>query len=270
MSSCLQHVFRSCDASQSLRSAHSIPGLRPGFLALLACCSYLLTGCSTGELANMQAENKRLSERSKAQLAEIENLKVHNRQVEDRLLDAEQALAGRPGAGRLARSGTMPATTSRQLSALAAQYPYLHYDEQTGIAKVDTDILFDSGEAELKPGAAQLLQQLVAVLRSPTGQDLKVMVVGHTDNQRIKGPEAQDKFPNNWHLSTARANAVADQLRTLGLEGQRMGVAGFGEYQTVATNESAQNRQQNRRVEIFLTAPDVPIVGMTETLTNLY
>jgi chemotaxis protein MotB len=232
-------------------------------------------GCNPGELANLQAENKRLSERSQAQLSEIENLKVHARQVEDQLLTAEQQLAsssaGRAVASRQALAGAgVSATTSRQLAALAEQYSYLHYDPQTGIAKVDTDILFDSGDAKLKPGAQQLLQQLVAVLQSPSGRDLKIMVVGHTDDQRIKGPESLGKFPNNWHLSTARANNVADRLRTLGLDGKRMGVAGFGQFQSIATNESPQQRQQNRRVEIFLTAPDVPIVGMTETMTNLY
>ena len=235
----------------------------------------LLAGCSSNELANLQAENKRLSERTQAQLSEIENLKVHTRQVEDQLLTAEQQLAsgsaGRAVAGRQALAGSgVSATSSQQLAALAGKYSYLHYDPKTGIAKVDTDILFDSGDAKLKPGAHQLLQQLVAVLKSPSGQDLKVMVVGHTDDQRIKGSEALGKFPNNWHLSTARANTVADQLRTLGLDGKRMGVAGFGEYQSISTNESPQLRQQNRRVEIFLTAPDVPIVGMTETMTNLY
>jgi chemotaxis protein MotB len=235
----------------------------------------LFVGCSSNELANLQAENKRLSERTQAQLAEIENLKVHSREVEDQLLTAEQQLASGSGGRAVATRQTLTgsgisATSSQQLAALSEKYSYLHYDPKTGIAKVDTDILFDSGEATLKPGAQQLLQQLVSMLKSPTGQDLKVMVVGHTDDQRIKGSEALGKYPNNWHLSTARANTVADQLRTLGLDGKRMGVAGFGEYQSIATNESPQLRQQNRRVEIFLTAPDVPIVGMTETMTNLY
>lgn len=249
--------------------------------ALCMVVAALLPGCSSSELANLQAENKRISERSQAQLAEIENLKVHSRQVEDQLLTAEQQLAAgsaRGPAGKNAIANRRPgmtgsgvsAATSRQLAALAEQYPYLHYDPATGIAKVDTDILFDSGDAQLKPGAHQLLQQLVSLLKSQSGQDLKVMVVGHTDDHRIKGSEALGKYPNNWHLSTARANAVADQLRTLGLPGERMGVAGFGEYQSIATNESPQQRQQNRRVEIFLTSPDVPIVGMTETMTNLY
>ena len=51
--------------------------------------------------------------------------------------------------------GRLPPELSRQLADLSQRYPSLQFDPETGISKLDTDILFDSGEAELKPGAGQ-------------------------------------------------------------------------------------------------------------------
>ncbi len=90
------------------------------------------------------------------------------------------------------------------------------------------------------------------------------MVVGHTDSQRIVGVSMRDKYPNNFHLSTARALAVADVLRGQGLSDQRIGIAGFGAHQPVADNQSPVDRQKNRRVEIFVMPRDVPVVGWGE------
>ena len=101
------------------------------------------------------------------------------------------------------------------------------------------------------------------VLRSPAAGDLKIMIAGHTDNQSIAGPQLREQYPNNFHLSTARALAVADRMKQAGLPEQRLGVAGFGPYQPIASNTTAQDRQKNRRVEIFVMASDVPVVGWT-------
>jgi chemotaxis protein MotB len=108
------------------------------------------------------------------------------------------------------------------------------------------------------------------VLKSPAAGDLKIMVVGHTDNQQIAGKPVREKYPNNFHLSTARALAVADHIKRAGLPEQRIGVAGFGPHQPIAPNASAKDRQKNRRVEIFVMAPDVPVVGWTDSTPSVY
>lgn len=251
----------------------------------------ILTGCGWSPMRSdtLEAQNRRLGEQSKAQLAEIENLRVHARTVEDQLLQAEQDLAvfseqygvDRQQLANLRRererlgdylnsAGGMPTGVSGRLAELAERYPHLHFDSQTGISKLDTDVLFDSGEAALEPAAEQMLREFAQVLQSAEAENLKVMVVGHTDNQRIKGSENRRRFSSNWHLSTARALAVADVLRELGIDGERLGIAGFGPHQPIAANTAEPTRQRNRRVEIFVTSPATPIVGMTETLTNLY
>ena len=113
----------------------------------------------------------------------------------------------------------------------ARQYPNLSFDAETGVSKCDMDVLFDSGQAELKPAARTMLTELAQVLQLAEAKDLKIMVVGHTDNQRIVGQAAREKYANNFHLSTARALAVADVLRSQGLPDQRIGVAGFGAHE---------------------------------------
>ena len=80
----------------------------------------------------------------------------------------------------------------------------------------------------------------------------------------------RERFASNFHLSTARALAVADQLRRQGLSERRIGVAGFGPHQPVAPTPQPGHRQKNRRVEIFVMAPDVPVVGWTDSGSSVY
>ena len=131
-------------------------------------------------------------------------------------------------------------------------------------------MLFDSGQSELKPAAQAMLGELAHVLQGPEAAELKVMVVGHTDNQPVAGRSARERYASNFHLSTARALTVADILRRQGLSEQRIGVAGFGPHQPVAANASAGDRYKNRRVEIFVMAPDVPVVGWTDSMPSVY
>jgi len=156
------------------------------------------------------------------------------------------------------------------LAAISKDHPSLHFDPQTGVAKLDTDILFDSGKDELKPGAAKLLAEMARVLNASDAADLRLMVVGHTDDQPIAKTQGNEAFPTNFHLSTARALAVAKELRRQGVKHDRMGVAGFGSHQPIAPNTSAAERHKNRRVELFVLAPDVPVVGWTETMPSMY
>ena len=259
-----------------------------GLLLVAALAATSLSGCfaSKSELTASETQNRVLVEQNRAQLVEIENLKTHSKQVEDQLIHAEQDLVGiqqkRPGNSpgdmdplhrdfqNLAYGRRLPETVRQQLIALSQRCSSLHFDPETGISKLDTDVLFDSGQAELKPAARQMLLELAQILQLAEAKDLKVMVVGHTDNQRITGGPAREKYGNNFHLSTARALAVADLLRSQGLTDHRLGVAGFGSHQPVVPNDSATDRQKNRRVEIFVMAPDVPIVGWSESAPGAY
>jgi len=263
--------------------------LMPGFL-ILSCGCLQLPG---SPLADCRLQNRMLAEQRRALEAEIASLNVHKANIEDKLFRAEEDLRllreevgldheelaeyRREGArlqedfrGLANTRGRVPPEVAEQLRALSDRFADLHYDPVTGISKLDTDVLFDSGHAELKPGAEQFLAELVGELNSPEAADLKVVVVGHTDDQRVAGRTVRNEFPNNFHLSTSRALAVADSLCRRGLAEQRLGVSGFAAHQPIAPNASPDDRRKNRRVEIFVMGPDVPVVGWTDSMPSLY
>jgi chemotaxis protein MotB len=239
--------------------------IRYALLALI-----FLPGCqfvSKTKFNAAQSQTRTLLEQQKAQTAEIENLKIHNRMVEDHLIRAEEEVArlnDRGGRRQASRGNGIPDGVSGRLADLARRYPSLQYDAETGISKLDTDVLFDSGRSELKGEVKQMLGEFAEIFASPEAKQLKIMVVGHTDTQGIKGREVRDRYPSNWHLSAGRALTVADYLKAAGIPEDRMGVAGFGQFQPVSPNDTAAARQKNRRVEIYLLGPETPVLGWND------
>ena len=110
-------------------------------------------------------------------------------------------------------------------------------------------ILFDSGQAEIKPEGLAVLKRVVDILITVT--DKTIRVEGHTDNVPIKGALAK-RYPTNWELSAARAITVTRYLEKEGLDPALLSAAAFGEYQPVADNETAEGRAKNRRIAIIL------------------
>lgn len=259
------------------------------FLVPIAAC-LLLSGClvPASRVAAYRQHYQQLCEKNKALEAQLLNLDAHSRKLEGDLVMTEGELTTTDRRGRTDRrrllnlqserdevyrrfgQGVLPSAVGEQLAALASRYPGLHYDAESGAAKLDADILFDSAQTEIQPRAQQMLDEFTAILKSPEARDLRVMIVGHTDDRQIEGDAARDVYPNNWHLGASRALAVSDFLRVRGLREDRLGVSTYGKFQPIAANSSDPNRQRNRRVEIFLIAPEVPIVGWTETFTNVY
>jgi chemotaxis protein MotB len=241
-------------------------------LPLVVCAALAAAGCSSfvsqSRYSACQSQNRTLSEQSRAQLAEIENLKIHSRHVEDQLIRAEEDLARLDQkTGRSKTANRLPGSLSDRLVDMASRYPCLQYDPKTGTSKLDTDLLFDSGDAELKPGAERILREFADIFQSPEATDLKIMVIGHTDALGIKGRDVRERYPNNWHLSAGRALAVADRLRKAGIPESQMGVAGFGQFQPISPNDTAESRQKNRRVEIYVLGPETPVLGWADNGT---
>lgn len=112
-------------------------------------------------------------------------------------------------------------------------------------------ILFDSGQAALKPAGIKVLQQIGDILKTAVDKDIQVE--GHTDNVPIRGTLTQ-VYPTNWELSTARATTVLHFLQDkVGISGERLSAIGYGEYQPIASNGTAEGRALNRRIQIVLT-----------------
>lgn len=113
-------------------------------------------------------------------------------------------------------------------------------------------ILFDSGQAALKPAGVKVLQQIGDILKSAADKDIQVE--GHTDNVPIRGALTQT-YPTNWELSMARATTVLHFLQEkAAIPGERLSAVGYGEYRPIASNASQEGRAQNRRIQIVLTA----------------
>ena len=110
------------------------------------------------------------------------------------------------------------------------------------------DLLFDSGKAKIKPEAYALLDKVSRVLRENMA-GFNVGIEGYTDNVSI----THSRWKSNWELSTARSLSVLHFLvDEKGLSPERLSAIGFGEYRPVSSNETAEGRRLNRRVEIVI------------------
>ncbi|UCG60293.1 MAG: OmpA family protein [Candidatus Zixiibacteriota bacterium] len=107
-------------------------------------------------------------------------------------------------------------------------------------------ILFDVNKSELRPEAQLNLQKLAVILNKY--EDTEILIEGHTDST---GPEE-----HNMDLSIRRGSSVGSYLATNNVLASRFTVLGYGETQPIATNETTEGRQQNRRVEIAIFAND--------------
>lgn len=115
------------------------------------------------------------------------------------------------------------------------------------------EVLFDSGKAQIKQDAYSVLDKVSDVLQNQV-RDRNIAIEGYTDNQPIK----YSKWKSNWELSTARATSVLHYLADKkGLDQRRLSSIGYGEFRPVASNNTAEGRQQNRRVEITILPEEI-------------
>jgi chemotaxis protein MotB len=113
------------------------------------------------------------------------------------------------------------------------------------ILEMPAAVLFDSGSAELSAAGQETVITVAKVLRSVPQH--RFLVGGHTDNVPVV-----KQFESNWELSAARAVRVTETLTKHGVSPKRLVVAGYSEFDPVASNGSNVGRQKNRRIEIIL------------------
>ena len=171
------------------------------------------------ELAQLSAEQQRLHQEKQQVVQKV-----------DELAEAKE---------RLARD------LQRQIGEYKAK---LKLTERGLIITFLAEILFDSGKSEIKSQGYEVLDKVSEVLAT-TVKDNRVAIEGHTDNEPIR----YSNWKSNWELSAHRALAVLHYFAdTRGLPPQRFQVVGFGEYHQEVSNDTAEGRQQNRRVEIVI------------------
>ena len=111
--------------------------------------------------------------------------------------------------------------------------------------EIRTDILFPSGVARLSSEADTTLRSVAGIL-APFPNPLRVE--GYTDDK----PISNTVFPSNWELSAARAASVARLFAENGVDPNRMGIIGWGEFRPAADNASEEGRNRNRRVLVVV------------------
>ncbi len=127
--------------------------------------------------------------------------------------------------------------------------------DQLRVQMVD-EILFDSGEATLKPAGEAVLRKVGSVLKKTANRAIEVE--GHTDNIPIRGALAK-RFPTNWELSAARATNVVRFLQDeAGLDPARLSATADSEYKPKDANDTEEGRRRNRRIEILLGPVSLP------------
>lgn len=120
---------------------------------------------------------------------------------------------------------------------------------------LQSELLFQSGSAELEPQGREQVESLVRTLkdiasRIPPDLDWVLRIDGHTDKRAINTA----RFPSNWELSTARATAIVKYMEALGIEPSHLAATGFGEHHPLQEGDSASALAANRRIEIKLTS----------------
>jgi chemotaxis protein MotB len=111
--------------------------------------------------------------------------------------------------------------------------------------ELSSGLLFPSGDALPKNSAFEIIEKIAKIL-APYGNP--VHVEGFTDNLPIQTTQ----FPTNWELSTARAASIVRMLAMDGVSPGRMAAVGYGEFQPVADNATAEGRARNRRVVLVV------------------
>jgi chemotaxis protein MotB len=114
------------------------------------------------------------------------------------------------------------------------------------VVNLEDSLLFQSGSAELSSKALEILDRLADILFATKKQ---IRVEGHTDNMPIH----TDRYQSNWQLSTDRAtNVVIYWISKYPAQAENMSAAGYGQFKPIASNDTAEGRTLNRRVDLVI------------------
>ncbi|WP_050181730.1 flagellar motor protein MotB [Domibacillus robiginosus] len=115
------------------------------------------------------------------------------------------------------------------------------------LLRIRDNVLFSSGKAEIEPDQLASAHDISKLLVMDTPRS--IIISGHTDNMPIKTAQ----FDSNWELSAMRAvNFMKEILKNNQLDPRLFSAKGYGEYQPIVSNDTAEGRAQNRRVEILI------------------
>jgi outer membrane protein OmpA-like peptidoglycan-associated protein len=211
---------------------------------------------AAAERRRTEAEAMADRARSDAERARIDAEQAQQRLTEQRAAAEATAADARQAAERAeVEKAELRDRLQRQLNIILETR-----ESARGLIVNVSDVLFDTGQHTLKPGAREKLARVAGILLAYP--DLTLEVDGHTDSV---GDDAY-----NQALSERRADAVREYLVQQGISASTIVARGFGEAQPVASNDLAAGRQQNRRVELVVSGESIgrPNPGLTGMRRN--
>lgn len=119
-------------------------------------------------------------------------------------------------------------------------------NERSVSFRVNSEILFDSSQADLSRSGLAVLRRIVGVL-ADAGHE--ITVEGHTDSVAVR---RNIRYPSNWELSSARAGSVVRYLQANGIASNRLKAVGYADTRPIADNHTPEGRASNRRVELLI------------------
>ena len=191
-------------------------------------------------LAQLEAKEQALAAEN-ARLKKLEN-DLKNRS--ERVAELEGLIAAKDAA-----MNDLKDAISRALTDFEGKGLTIEQRDGKVYVSMENKLLFSSGSWAVGGEGRRAVQQLGSVLAD--NPDINVLIEGHTDNVPYKG---NGQVSGNWDLSTKRATAIVNILReNSNIKPENLTAAGRGEYAPVATNDTAEGRAKNRRIEVILT-----------------
>lgn len=201
------------------------------------------------------AEN---SKRNRELLAELEEKRKVLRADQERLDKLQKDLAARSTridelesviAAKDAKMNALKTAVSNALTNFEGKGLTVEQRDGKVYVSMENKLLFSSGSWAVNSEGRKAVQQLGQVLAQ--NPDIAVLIEGHTDNVPYGGT---GQLTDNWDLSTKRATSIVQILReNSGIDPSNLTAAGRGEFAPVASNQTAEGKAKNRRIEVILT-----------------
>lgn len=192
-------------------------------------------------LAQLEAKEKALA----AEQARLNKLMSDFQERSNRVAELENMIAGKEAA-----MNKLKETLSKALNAFEGKGLTVEHKNGKVYVSMENKLLFQTGSWAVGAEGKKAVVAVGKVLAD--NPDISVLIEGHTDNDKFAG--AMGQIENNWDLSTKRATAIVSILtENKSVLKQNLIAAGRGEYAPLATNETAEGKAKNRRIEIILT-----------------
>jgi len=199
---------------------------------------------SSDEIENLLAELQTARENLNIREDRLREAEKELEERNERLIELQDILARKDQAVKDLKNKVMDALVGFNNKGLT-----VHEKNGKVYVSLEEKLLFQSGQWKVDPRGQEAIRQLSEVLAE--NPDINIMVEGHTDNVPMSGSGA---VKDNWDLSVMRATAVTKILtQNSAIDPSRVIAAGRSEYVPIASNETAEGRQMNRRTEIILT-----------------